>query len=215
MLVPDKFKVQNNELVMDQDAPPPWKQKFKMKLIHNLYGLKDAGATWFNHLKQGLLDQNFKQSDVNPCLFYKKDLILITYVDDCILISPHAHLLDKWVIDMKKDYTLEDEGDINAYLGINITRPTSKTFKMNQPALIKCIIDSLNLKDQCQHDTPADHILHKDKDGKSHRTDFHYWSLIGQLNYLTLSTRLDIQFATHQCSKFSIDPKHSHEVAAK
>ena len=38
---------------------------------------------------------------------------------------------------MKKDYTLEDEGDINAYLGINITRPTPKTFKMNQPALIK------------------------------------------------------------------------------
>ena len=32
---------------------------------------------------------------------------------------------------------LEDEGDINAYLGINITRPTPKTFKMNQPALIK------------------------------------------------------------------------------
>ena len=27
--------------------------------------------------------------------------------------------------------------------------------------------------------------------------------------------RPDIQFATHQCSKFSIDPKHSHEVAAK
>ena len=25
----------------------------------------------------------------------------------------------------------------------------------------------------------------------------------------------DIQFATHQCSHFSIDPKHSHEVAAK
>ena len=27
--------------------------------------------------------------------------------------------------------------------------------------------------------------------------------------------RPDIQFATHQCSHFSIDPKHSHEVAAK
>ena len=86
---------------------------------------------------------------------------------------------------------------------------------MNQPALIKRIIDSLQLKDQRQHDTPADQTLHKDKDGKPRRTDFHYRSLIGQLNYLTSSTRPDIQFATHQCSKFSIDPKHSHEVAAK
>ena len=215
MLVPDKFKVQDNKLVMDQDAPPPWKQRYKMKLIQNLYGLKDAGATWFKHLKQGLLNQNFKQSDVDPCLFYKKDLILITYVDDCILILPNAQLLDKWVIDMKKDYTLEDEGDINAYLGINITRPTPKTFKMNQPALINRIIDSLQLKDQCQHDTPANQTLHKDKDGEPRRMDFHYRSLIGQLNHLTSSTRPDIQFETHQCSKFSIDPKHSHEVAAK
>ena len=43
MLVPDKFKVQDNKLVMDQDPPPPWKQRYKMKLIQNLYGLKDAG----------------------------------------------------------------------------------------------------------------------------------------------------------------------------
>ena len=93
---------------------------------------------------------------------------------------------------MKKDYTLEDEGDINAYLGINITRPTPKTFKMNQPALIKPIIVSLQLKDQRQHDTPANRILHKDKDGKLRRMDFHYQSLIGQLNYLTSSTRPDI-----------------------
>ena len=107
-----------------------------MKLIQNLYGLKDVGITWFNHLKQGLLNQNFKQSDIDPCLFYKKDLILITYFNDCILISPNSHLLDEWVTNMKKDYTLEEEGNINAYLGINITRPNSKTFKMNQPALM-------------------------------------------------------------------------------
>ena len=80
MLVPDKFKVQNGKLQMDQAAPPPWQQKYKMKLLQNLYGLKDAGATWFNHLKKGLLDRGFMQSQVDPCLFYKKDLILITYV---------------------------------------------------------------------------------------------------------------------------------------
>ena len=215
MLVPDKFKVQNGNLKLDQAAPPPWQQRYKMKLLQNLYGLKDAGATWFNHLKKGLLDRGFKQSQVDPCLFYKKDLILITYVDDCILISPNPQLLDEWVTDMKRDYTLEDEGDINAYLGINVTRPSKTSIKLNQPALIQRIIDSLNLKDQRQHDTPADSILFKDSEGDPRKTDFHYRSLIGQLNYLTSSTRPDIQFATHQCSRFSIDPKHSHEVAAK
>ena len=215
MLVPEKFKVQNNNLVLDQTAPAPWKQNFKMKLLQNLYGLKDAGAAWFKHLKNGLLKRGFTQSNVDPCLFHKKDLILITYVDDCIVISPDDKLIDDWVEDMKKDYALEDEGDINAYLGINITRPDTKTFKLNQPALIQRIIDSLQLKDQRQHDTPADVTLHKDLDGEPRKNDFHYRSLVGQLNCLTSSTRPDIQFATHQCSRFSIDPKHSHEVAVK
>ena len=147
MLVPDKFKVQNGNLKLDQAAPPPWQQRYKMKLLQNLYGLKDTGATWFNHLKKGLLERGFKQSQVDPCLFYKKDLILITYVDDCILISPNPRLLDEWVTDMKRDYTLEDEGDINAYLGINVTRPSKTSIKLNQPALIQRIINSLNLKD--------------------------------------------------------------------
>ena len=72
MLVPDKFKVQNGKLQMDLAAPPPWQQKYKMKLLQNLYGLKDAGATWFNHLKKGLLDRGFMQSQVNPCLSTKR-----------------------------------------------------------------------------------------------------------------------------------------------
>ena len=42
-------------------------------------------------------------------------------------------------------FTIEDEGDISGYLGINITRPTADTIKMNQLALIQRIIDSLGL----------------------------------------------------------------------
>ena len=215
MLVPDKFNAHNGKHQMDQATPPPWQQRYKMKLLQNLYSLKDMGATWFNHLKKGLLDRCFKQSQVNPYLSYKKDLILITYVDDYILISPKPQLLDEWVTDMKKDCTLEDKGDINAHLGMNVTRPPKTSIKLNQPALIQCIINSLNPNDQLQHNTPADSVLFKDSEGDLCKTNFHYQSLIGQLKYLTSSTHPDIQFATHQCSCFSIDLKHSYKVAAK
>ena len=30
------------------------------KLLMNLYGLKDAGKTWFDFLKKGLLEQGWK-----------------------------------------------------------------------------------------------------------------------------------------------------------
>ena len=55
----------------------------------------------------------------------------------------------------------------------------------------------------------------KDVDGIPRKDEFHYQSLVGQLNFLTQSTRPEIQFAAHQCARFSEDPKHSHEVAAK
>ena len=94
-------------------------------------------------------------------------------------------------------------------------RPAKGTIKLNQPALTKRIIDSLHLTDQRVHDTPADKILYRDHDGPARKTDFHYRSMIGQLNYLTASTRPDILVATHQCARFSNDPRQSHEVAVK
>ena len=61
----------------------------------------------------------------------------------------------------------------------------------------------------------TDRILHKDKDGDLCKTDFHCRSSIRRVNYLTSSTRPGTQFAMHQCSKFSINPKYTHKVAAK
>ena len=215
MLIPDKFRVKEGKLVLDQTAPSPWKQQHKLQLIQKLYGLKDAGATWFEHLRKGLTDRGFTQSEVDPCLFCKKNLILITCVDDSIIMSPDEKVINGFISDVKRDCTLEDEGDIEHYLGINVTRPAKDTIKLNQPALIQRIIDSMKLTDQRVHDTPADKVLHRDANGDPRKTDFNYRSKVGELNYLTASTRPDILVATHQCARFSNDPRHSHEVAVK
>ena len=70
-----------------------------------------------------------------------------------MMMSRSVHLSGKFI-----SIALEDEGDINAYLGINITRPTKTSIKLKQPTLIQRIIDSLNLKDQRQHEMPAGQI---------------------------------------------------------
>ena len=49
---------------------------------------------------------------------------------------------------------------------------TETSIKLNQPALIQRIIDSLNLKDQYQHNTLADSVLFKDSEGKPRKTNF-------------------------------------------
>jgi hypothetical protein len=216
MQVPEKFTANQDltQLIRDPHAIHPSKQSNALKLDKNLYGLKDASLNWFEHLKKGLLQRNFKQSEVDPCLFLRPDCIMICYVDDSIICSPSQKVIDDLVTSLEKDYTLTDEGDINAYLGIRVERQ-GDAFKLTQPHLIERILQAVSLKDQRQHHTPADTILQKDTDGPPRQTDFHYRSVIGMYSYLVSNTRPDMQMAVHQCSRFSNDPKLQHEQAIK
>ena len=45
---------------------------YLLKLKKNVYGLKDAGRTWHEHLKKGLLDRGFKQGIVTLVSSIKK-----------------------------------------------------------------------------------------------------------------------------------------------
>ena len=59
-----------------------------LKLNSSLYGLKQAPRTFFEKLREGLLERGFYQSDHDPCLFMKKNLICVVYVDDAISAGP-------------------------------------------------------------------------------------------------------------------------------
>jgi len=212
MEVPQHFEVKNGELLRNANAPKPRDQPHILKLLKNLYGLKDAGFTWFEHLKKGLRARGFRQSICEPCLFIKDNLILLTYVDDCIAFCAEKKPIDDFIESMKKDYDLTDEGDIGAYLGIQISKHGNE-YHLTQPALIKRICETVPLKDQRLHNTPADRIL--TREGEPRKSNFHYRSAVGQLNYLTGTTRPDLMVATHQCARFSADPRLQHEQAVK
>ena len=71
--------------------------------------------------------------------------------------------------------------------------------------------DSVNPKP-----TPAvSPLLHKDLDGLERKNNWKYRQVIGMLGYLQGSTRPDISMAVHQCARFSVDPRLSHERAVK
>ena len=52
-------------------------------------------------------------------------------------------------------------------------------------------------------------------DGKPFNERWEYGSVIGKLNFLEKLTWPDLGYATHQCARYSIDPKESHTVAVK
>ena len=53
-------------------------------------------------------------------------------------------------------------------------------------------------------------ILHRHNLLPTFTSEFNYKSIIGKLNYLECGTRSDISYATHQCARFTADPKHLH-----
>ena len=65
------------------------------------------------------------------------------------------------------------------------------------------------------HDTQANVLLTKDEDVNGRKQEWHYRLVIGKMNYLAGTTRPGILFAMHQCEKYIIDPKKSHEEAVK
>ena len=76
MLPPEKFEYKDDKLQLNHEAMPPWKQRHRLKLLQNLYGLKDAGATWYKHLRDNLTKNvGFTQSLVDPCLFHQGKVV--------------------------------------------------------------------------------------------------------------------------------------------
>ena len=187
-----------------------------LQLVKNCYGLKQAAHNWNNLLTSGLISLGFKQSDHDPCLFCKEDVICVVYVDDTLFFSKDREKVNKVISQLQKlDFELTDEGDVEAFLGIKVDQLPDGTIKMSQPDLINRVIETLGLEKQSkQHKTPAvSPPLHAHKDGAPREKTWNYRSVIGMLTYISRNTRPDIEYAVHQCARFQINPKKAHENA--
>ena len=201
---------------------------YVLKLKSNFYGLCDAGLTWFEHLKKGLELRGLKQSKLDPCLFLKKDLIVIVYVDDCLIFSTKLEGVEEFLESMRKrkpgeehpfedkGFDFTDDGDLQTFLGVKFERE-GDVLKMIQPMLILRIIEAVSFDKVGVNSkpTPSTYILLKDENGEERKDVWSYRSVVGMLNYLANTTRPDISMAVHQCARFSNEPKLSHEKAVK
>ena len=134
-----------------------------MKLNKPLYHLKQAITNWFEKLKAGLNCRYFEQLQVNPCLFLRKDAIVLVFVDDCIILSKDSQTIEDLVISLKTgpaNFLLTDEGDIENYLGVEIRPIKGDTFEFCQPYIIKKVLDLLDLPHSVKgHSRPANKKL--------------------------------------------------------
>jgi len=201
-----------------------------LKLTKNLHGQKQAGRVWNHCMHDGLIARGFKQSDIDMCVCYRKEVMLMCHVDDGVFMAPtQAHideccdLLTKEHIDpvskqQHRAFRMTDEGDLSDYLGAKTERLPNGTIKLTQPHLISQIIDDLGFNERTkQLPIPASSTSKTSRDlhGETIDEKWQCRSIIGKLNFLEKSSRPDIAYAVHQCARFSNDPKKSHAAAVK
>ena len=208
MAIPKGFEVQDDG------------QDYVLKLKKNLFGQKQAGRVWNQHLVNKLIEIGFIQSEIDECLFYKGKSLFVLYTDDSILAGPDPQELDDIIQEMKAvELNLTVEGDISDFLGVQIDRINDNTFNLSQPHLINDIIKELRLDGK--------NVSIKKTTGASSRTlcrhlesppfddHFNYRRVIGQMNYLEKCSRLDISCAVHQGARFVSNPRLQHGKALK
>ena len=94
-----------------------------LNLNKSLYGIKKASANWFDLLKTGIERRFYHQYQVEPCVFYRKDSVILTCFYYCVIVSQKQDTITSLIESLNngpENHVLKDEGDISNYLGVNI-----------------------------------------------------------------------------------------------
>ena len=196
------------------------KRDYVLKLHANLYGQKQAGRVWYQHLSRRLVEQvGFTKSAVDECVFYRGQVIYVLYTDDSIIVGPDQAEIDKAINDIQAaKLNITVEGNIKDFLGVNIHKSDNGEITFSQPHLIDKVLKGLRLgSDTVPKNTPAapSKILHRHLEKPPFDNNFNYRSIVGMLNYIEAGSRSDIAYATHQCARFASNPRKPHGDAVR
>lgn len=187
------------------------------KLNRTVYGLKQSARGWYFTVRDFLKNNGFKNSAVEPCLFWKKGVMLILYVDEFLICGKNKSIKETLQL-LGKDFEMKIIGYPNNFLGINI-RKTDIGIILTSEDQIDRMVKEFDFSFSGRRlDTPLAKGFEKKEDNspplnkKEHSI---YRSLIGKLLFLANSVRVDIAFAVSYLSRFLENPTTYRMKGAK
>ena len=204
---------------------PEWGPNPILKLNKSLYGQAEAPRLWYEKLKAGLEVRGFKACVVDPCLFISPTIICVQYVDDCLWFYRDKQHLDDLLETFRTDgdqynWEMSVDGDVKEYLGIDIKTRSQEDgggFILHQQGLINKILTATGMTECNGKATPTsnENPLGTDANGPPAKLQhkWQYASVVGMMMYLASNSRPEIQFAVHQCARFTHNFRASHEDA--
>lgn len=194
--------------------PPPGVKTPKdhvLKLNKAIYGLRQAPFSWHKTLSEWLFQIGFRRCDAEPCVFWRKGTFLYLHVDDLAIFSKDPESFKE---EVKTRFKIKDLGASNLLLGMNVTQ-SDNSITLSQ----RHYIDTQLARFNCEHLFPASTPLKPNSSLSFASSEDHnsylasgnqYRSLVGALNYISMTTRPDITFAVSSLSQFLNKPGLSH-----
>ena len=72
-----------------------------------------------------------RQSKYDPCIYYRGNMFMGIYIDDCIIIAPSDAEVTKVYKYLKTRFEITNECPINEYLGFKVERRQDRSEKLS------------------------------------------------------------------------------------
>jgi hypothetical protein len=189
-----------------------------------LYGLRQAPKAWNDELTTQLKELGWRRSEYDPCLFYRGDMMLLTYVDDCMLVGPGEEIrkAQEAIMRLFPGRTTKKESVIGCgsavsyrFLGLEIVEDETegnRKIRVQQAHLVDKVVGKFQMRDSPTAKTPI--VKSLEEAGVQLGEGNNYRSIVGSLMFLSVSTRPDISYAVKELSRFLEKPTEVHLAAA-
>jgi histone deacetylase 1/2 len=184
------------------------------RLVKALYGLKQAPRVWHACLGSVLQALGFVPSTADTSLFLlqhpKVTMYLLVYVDDIILISSSNAAASRLVSTLSGDFAVKDLGVLHYFLGLEVSRSSAGLTLTQHKYSLDLLRRAGMLK--CKHATTpisaTDRLSVLLIDLLSPDDATEYRSLVGGLQYLTITRPPMSPMQSTVCVSFFMHPEH-------
>ena len=196
------------------------------KLKPSLYGLKQSGRYWFECLSSHLFELNFNASVDDPCLLtltrngYNGRIVV--FMDDILYGSTDSQITTWFNDKMSERFNFGESGLLTWFLGISfkwgdgsltMTHQGYVSNLLSKQGMGECKAASTPLADKLE--LTKDQMPEDGSDEQQQMLRHNYRGLVGNIVYLSLSTRPDLAVPAHLLSQFLSNPGFAHCLAAK
>jgi hypothetical protein len=205
---------------MLNDEPEGFRGKI-FKLKKSLYGLRNSALSGYIKFCSIVLGMGFTKASSDSCIFIYKNgsdfALLGLYVDDIILLTNTASLMDKLKCRINNSVTASDKVKIGYFLNLEIDYDlANQRLAFNQADYINQCVNQFNMTDAISKKTPVSPGTDVySTDGKLLDDRSLYLSIVGRLIYLSTHSRPDISFIVSRLCQFMQAPTQVHLDLAK